>query len=743
MANWHLEFYRDDTGYSDGDIELEMLDIVKNHTDYNTVLSKDDRWPMFYHLSELRHNVFSWYPFNKEASLLEIGSGCGALTGLFCEKVDHVTSVELTKIRSEINYERNKEYDNLDLYTGNFNAMTFPEKFDYIILNGVLEYAASFTEGDSPYESFLSTIRSLLKKDGILLIAIENRLGLKYFNGAVEDHTAALFSGLNDYSGIDFVRTFSKKEMNDLLDASSFGERRFYYPYPDYKFPTAVFTDATINTMDFSYPTTNAGYDHDRLTLFDENKMLKTLKYEGIRDHFANSFIIEVKKSGTLTDSGIDYVKFSNNRRKNFNIATLIRREKGKRVVDKLAMSPGAEDHLKRMLAYYESHKNDSDTFQNAPLTEIENGIRMIYFEFHTLEQELCDLIRRGEKKAFESQIQGVIDWLWEDAEIYSFAENPMFQKVFGTPTDLPATPCLKNTNIDYIFSNIMVDSIRNRYYIIDYEWVFDFAVPVKFLIWRCLFYFYINNNESSNWYTMEDFMMLGDITVTESVEFEVWEHHFGEVYVAGNPASHRYIKNTYDETPSLNRFLSDFDSTSEIYYGVNFAFIPETVVRVPFKLKNDCFEITVDVVLLRQTIPDFNTLRIDPVNKACEISEIQIVTETGEHLDYSTNAYRESDGVYLFGNDDPQIIIDNIPKTTETITFSGVIKKISLNRQIDTLISIEVDDKDKIFKVKRERETYKGKYLRTYEQLYHIQNSVPYKMAKPLLKARHKLKRK
>ena len=227
MANWHLEFYQDDTGYSDGDIELEMLDVVKNHTDYHSVLSTDDRWPMFYHLSELRHNVFSWYPFEKNASLLEIGSGCGALTGLFCEKVDHVTSVELTKIRSEINFERNKKYDNLDLFTGNFNAMTFPEQFDYIILNGVLEYAVSFTEGDSPFVTFLSGIRNLLKKDGVLLIAIENRLGLKYFNGAVEDHTSALFSGLDAYRDVDFVRTFSKGEMNTLLDDSGYGDRRF------------------------------------------------------------------------------------------------------------------------------------------------------------------------------------------------------------------------------------------------------------------------------------------------------------------------------------------------------------------------------------------------------------------------------------------------------------------------------------------------------------------------------------
>ena len=52
-----------------------------------------------------------------------------------------------------------------------------------IVLNGVFEYAPGFTEGDQPCETFLKNIKRLLKPEGILLIAIENRFGLKYFRG--------------------------------------------------------------------------------------------------------------------------------------------------------------------------------------------------------------------------------------------------------------------------------------------------------------------------------------------------------------------------------------------------------------------------------------------------------------------------------------------------------------------------------------------------------------------------------
>ena len=82
-----------------------------------------------------------WYPFKKDASVLEIGAGCGAISGVLCRNAKHVTSVDLSKRRSLINANRNKEYDNLTIMVGNFNDVVLKEKYDYITLIGVLEYA--------------------------------------------------------------------------------------------------------------------------------------------------------------------------------------------------------------------------------------------------------------------------------------------------------------------------------------------------------------------------------------------------------------------------------------------------------------------------------------------------------------------------------------------------------------------------------------------------------------------------
>ena len=76
------------------------------------------------------------------------------------------------------------------------------------------------------------------------MIAIENRLGLKYWAGATEDHTGLYFEGLEGYPTTDYVRTFSKPELEALLRQSGYGLD--YYPYPDYKFPERICIQKTV-----------------------------------------------------------------------------------------------------------------------------------------------------------------------------------------------------------------------------------------------------------------------------------------------------------------------------------------------------------------------------------------------------------------------------------------------------------------------------------------------------------------
>ena len=289
-------FYKGRDLYTDGDIEEEILSLVRTHNDFTEILAEETRWPMLYHLSPERRNLLDWYPFDKGETLLEIGAGCGALTGMFCEKLKKVVAVELSRKRSEIIEQRCRDNRNLEILAGNFDDMKFPESFDYVTLIGVLEYAKNFIRADQQYHHLLHKVGNLLNPDGRLIIAIENKYGLKYWAGSREDHTAGFFDGIEGYihqRGIQ--ETFGKQEIVDLLNLSGFEHLQFYYPHPDYKMPLEIFSDHCLPDI-FQILTDAPNFDQERMSLFSETLAFSSLIRNGMYDFFANSFLIIASK---------------------------------------------------------------------------------------------------------------------------------------------------------------------------------------------------------------------------------------------------------------------------------------------------------------------------------------------------------------------------------------------------------------------------------------------------------------
>jgi len=281
--------------YSDGDIEVEMLEMVKNKEDIIEIIKKDNRWPILYHFSSIRKQIISWMPFPAGTTVLEIGAGCGAITGELCEKATKVTAIELSERRAEIIANRYQEKDNLEIYVGNFNDIQFGDSmYDVITLIGVLEYAEKFTPGSYPYRSFLSKVKGLLKEDGQLVIAIENKYGLKYWAGSREDHTGVYFDGIENYPSGQGVRTFGKKELTDLLTSVGFSSQKYYYPLPDYKMPEQIFSEdylPQIGEMNHLFH----NYDADKLELYNEKAVFEGIIREEQFEFFANSFLVVCK----------------------------------------------------------------------------------------------------------------------------------------------------------------------------------------------------------------------------------------------------------------------------------------------------------------------------------------------------------------------------------------------------------------------------------------------------------------
>ena len=179
----------------------------------------------------------------------------------------------------------------MDIYVGNFYDIKFNKKYDYITLIGVLEYAGKFTPTEQPYLDFLKCVKSLLNEGGKLIIAIENKFGLKYFAGAGEDHTGRMFDSIEGYPLDGSVSTFGRVELEELILSAGFSETEFYYPVPDYKIPKTIYSDnylPDVCNLGYLY---SPNYDNERDLLFSEKDAMSEIIKNNNFKFFANSFV--------------------------------------------------------------------------------------------------------------------------------------------------------------------------------------------------------------------------------------------------------------------------------------------------------------------------------------------------------------------------------------------------------------------------------------------------------------------
>ncbi len=506
----NYDYYSGTDLYSDGDIEDTLLDIVKNHdkTEFPEIIVDAKSWPIMYHLSEVRTNILNWYPFEKSAHVLEVGAGCGAITGAIADKVEKVIAVDLSKRRSLINAYRNKDKDNLEIMVGNFNdvAAGLTEKFDYVTLIGVLEYGELYIPGNDSYRAFLKKIAGLLKPGGKVLIAIENQLGLKYFAGCREDHVGKYFEGLEGYSTTSGVKTFSKKVLTGLLEDSGYEAIHFSYPYPDYKLPTTIYTDDFLPVKG-ELVNNLRNFDADRMVFFDETKVWDTMLEAGLFQEFSNSFFVEATFGGEGSKASTSFAKCSVERKEPYKIYTRIYEENGKKIVEKQAVGNAAKAHVNRLADLSINCPYLTENVCIVPCEKVADGIvRFPYIEGERLDKVIDDAVKAKDWDAVWKHVTLLKDIITKVKGTEKFEITEEFRTIFGqielpepdekskkaNAVEEPVDPleslvgyeAAKNVNIDMVSANII---LADKIYILDYEWNFDFAIPLKFILYRSI----------------------------------------------------------------------------------------------------------------------------------------------------------------------------------------------------------------------------------------------------------------
>ena len=168
----------------------------------------------------------------------------------------------------------------------------------------------------------------------------------------------------------------------------------------------------------------------------------------------------------------IIYEKLSNERNPKFNIITDIVERDGQKVVIKRPYDAEGVAHINRV---FDSYRGLQQVMQGSDFcvnrSELVND---------TIESEYLVGEHLTEKDA-SAYIEAVKNAYMKNA--VEFECTPEFEEVFGH-VDLPrGVLAAKYLDIDLIFENIIKTS--NGWEIIDYEWTFDFPIPINYVFYR------------------------------------------------------------------------------------------------------------------------------------------------------------------------------------------------------------------------------------------------------------------
>lgn len=653
-------YYPGEDLYSDGAVEDEMLEIARTYPEnqWNHIIAERKSWPILYHFSHIRENIISWLPFTGEESVLEIGSGCGAVTGALCKKAKKVTCIELSRKRSQINAWRHRKFDNLTILMGNFQEIerSLTEQYDYITLIGVFEYGENYIDSSSPFVDFLRTVAEHLKPGGKIILAIENRFGLKYWAGCTEDHFGTLFEGLEGYPTTKGVKTFTKKELTGILEKAGGLKASWYYPFPDYKLPMTIYSDRRLPLKgEMNRMETN--FDRLRLQLFQESPVYDSLLDNDLFPEFSNSFLLLIGKEES--NPSAVYVKFSNERDDRFSLRTEIC-ESGKyaRFVRKIPETKKAEAHIRNL----ENIERELTGLYEKEGMELnyckleKEGVRLEYLEGTTLEERLDSLLAEGEFQKLEELL---FFYLKKIQSIHSrnvFSRTPEFVKVFGDVEPEGELRCGGISNIDLVPANILIQ--QDRVVVLDYEWTFRFPVPCNFILYRMIHY-YLESDGKRRVLKERNFYEKAGISVKEQEIYAVMEKNF-QAYMQG---SHVPLLSLYDEvSPGKVEILPYYEQMRlagaerrlQVFYDRGGDFREEDSAIYPMGRQGLSIDIEIPEGVRR--------MRLDPGEAAGGLILKKLCYENGGRVSFATNGFPLGMGEYYFGAGDPQFILEEIP---------------------------------------------------------------------------------
>ncbi|MDO5415877.1 MAG: hypothetical protein Q4F29_01645 [Lachnospiraceae bacterium] len=278
------------------DVSYEILDLMDEYGSgeegIRKILESRKEPELLMALSAVRENLVDWMEISKEDRVLEIGSDYGALTGILAWKAKEVVVLDSRVENLEVNKRRHPDFENITWECreagdgGSAGIFLEGQEFDWVFLIGPKTREASlgigvrednwnFQEEKAYGAEQIRRAASMVKKGGHLVAAVPNARGLKLWAGGEPDKDEL---------------SFTLEELKQIFESLG-GGAKFYYPLPDYKLPSAVYSDDYLPAKG-EIPNLFAEYEKPRYRLFSEEGAYDMLCEAGSFPQFANSYLV-------------------------------------------------------------------------------------------------------------------------------------------------------------------------------------------------------------------------------------------------------------------------------------------------------------------------------------------------------------------------------------------------------------------------------------------------------------------
>lgn len=465
----------------------------------------------FLKTSELRENVINWYDFKNNSKILKIGFDNPKIVEYFLDNSFSVVLVESDIERVEEAKNIFNDRSNLKIVNSSLEKIfeindICNKKFDYILLVDVMDRIdefISFSNRKDVIIKITDICSKLLNNNGTILVSVDNKYSVRNFSGRTYGNTDSfdIISGRKKNTEM-----YSKKELTDILNKEKKFKFKFYYPLPDYRLPSVIYTDEYLPGSNDSKLNYLVYYNPKDTIVFNEIEVFKEVVKDGKFDIFANSYILELSNNKNNFCKA-KFISFNNFRKKENKLITKIY---DTYVEKKSAFTEGVTqvENVKKYIELLKIAKFNV-------IDKVRDG--RIYSEYQTLrslDDIICDYILEDKLDIALSIIENWYRYI--SVRLLEISDNKKDDKVknvfekYGVSIsneDINKLTFLKYGFFDLIFENIFAKLDEKyefkEFYVYDQEWCEEW-LPLEFLLYRALNSLFYHNSKISAHISLE-----------------------------------------------------------------------------------------------------------------------------------------------------------------------------------------------------------------------------------------------